>query len=125
LPSTEREADNAHLGPRNDFVIKAAYKVDESAALEVARPLRTVGGWIPKARDPIKGGFDVSAQRSAYNGVSVEDEVSEVPGDPFDHHPRLEHPALDVNGLAACVRLRRHGVYGGTLLICSTSFFNG
>jgi hypothetical protein len=39
--------------------------------------------------------------------------------------PGLKRAGLHVNRLAACVRLPRHGVYGGTLLICSTSFFNG
>jgi hypothetical protein len=70
--------------------------VEYGASLDVALPLDRVAGWFPKARDPMKGGFDVGAQRGPHDGVAVKDQASEVRGRPFDHLPRLDHVGSDV-----------------------------
>ncbi|MDI3288547.1 hypothetical protein [Polyangium sp. 15x6] len=124
-PDLAREADDACLGPRHDLVVSFVVGVVDCAPLQVARPFRAVGGWIPKAGDLLDVGFDVRAQRGADDGVSVEDEASEVAGNPFEHRFRLDLVGRDVNVLAACVRRPRHGVYGVTLLSCITSFSGG
>jgi hypothetical protein len=68
------KAHDAHLVPRHDVKVWGVAKVEESALVEVALPQPAVAAWKRQAREPIEAGFDVGPQRSAHNGVAVEDE---------------------------------------------------
>jgi len=57
----------------------------------------------------MKGTFHVRAQRGTHDGISVEDQASEVSGDPFDYLARLDHVGLGVNVLVKDEHPTRHG----------------
>jgi hypothetical protein len=84
-----RETDNARLGPRDDLIVSFSVAVVEGAPLGVARPIYLGGGRERQAfeRGIPEDGFDVGAQRSAHDGVSVENKASKAMVS-FDHVPR-------------------------------------